>query len=90
MAMPLDISREAVSCKRARQLTLLASMAGVPLAGCQLPTLASVFSPLDWQEAKRLLAPGGGLLRMGPTCEHLMELRQQVGMTKCATMMTNT
>jgi len=34
-----------------------------------------VFSPLDWQEAKRLLAPGGGLLRMGPILEHLWELR---------------
>ncbi len=74
----LDISREAVkrACKRAPQLEwLVASMARVPLADASCDLLASVFSPLDWNEARRLLAPGGGLLRMGPTREHLWELR---------------
>lgn len=74
----LDISREAVkrACKRAPQLEwLVASMARVPLADSSCDLLASVFSPLDWHEARRLLAPGGGLLRMGPTREHLWELR---------------
>lgn len=77
----LDISREAVkrACKRAPQLSwLVASMARVPLADASCNLLASVFSPLDWQEAQRLLAPGGGLLRMGPTGEHLMQLRQKL------------
>lgn len=77
----LDISREAVkqACKRSKHLHwLVASMARVPLADASCQLLASVFSPLDWQEAKRLLAPGGGLLRMGPTGEHLMELRQKL------------
>jgi 23S rRNA (guanine745-N1)-methyltransferase len=75
----LDISREAVrrACKRSSQLTwLVASMARIPLADASCELLASVFSPLDWQEARRLLAPGGGLLRMGPTREHLYQLRQ--------------
>lgn len=74
----LDISREAVkrACKRAPQLEwLVASMARVPLADASCDLLASVFSPLDWNEARRLLASGGGLLRMGPTREHLWELR---------------
>ncbi len=74
----LDISREAVkrACRRAPGLTwMVASMARVPLADASCDLLASVFSPLDWQEARRLLAPGGGLLRMGPTREHLLELR---------------
>ena len=74
----LDISREAVkrACKRAPQIEwLVASMARVPLADASCDLLASVFSPLDWTEARRLLAPGGGLLRMGPTREHLWELR---------------
>src|SRR3546814_9282037 len=53
-------------------------MARVPLADASCHMLTSVFSPLDWQEAKRLLAPGGGLLRMGPTREHLMQLRQKL------------
>jgi 23S rRNA (guanine745-N1)-methyltransferase len=77
----LDISREAIKrgCKRAPQLNwLVASMARVPLSDASCQLLASVFSPLDWQEAKRLLTPGGGLLRMGPTSGHLMELRQKL------------
>ena len=87
MALPatdgyaLDISREAVkrACRRAPQLQwLVASMARVPLADASCQLLASVFSPLDWQEALRLLAPGGGLLRMGPTREHLLELRERL------------
>lgn len=77
----LDISREAVkrACKRVPQLSwLVASMARVPLADTSCDLLASVFSPLDWQEALRLLKSGGGLLRMGPTRVHLMELRQKL------------
>ena len=74
----LDISREAVkrACKLAPEVSwMVASMARVPLADACCDVLTSVFSPLDWQEAKRLLAPGGALLRMGPTREHLWELR---------------
>ncbi|WP_420231690.1 putative RNA methyltransferase [Pseudomonas sp. ABY48] len=77
----LDISREAVkrACKRHPQLTwLIASMARVPLADGCCQFLASVFSPLDWQEAKRLLSPGGGLMKVGPTAGHLMELRERL------------
>ncbi len=77
----LDISREAVkrACRRSPQLTwLVASMARIPLADASCQFLASVFSPLDWQEAKRLLTPGGGLMRIGPTSEHLIELREKL------------
>lgn len=77
----LDISREAVkqACRRNKQVNwLVASMARVPLADASCDLLASVFSPLDWQEAVRLLAPGGGLLRMGPTRQHLYELREKL------------
>lgn len=77
----LDISREAIkrACRRNPALTwLVASMARVPLADASCQFLASVFSPLDWQEAKRLLSPGGGLMRVGPTSGHLMELRERL------------
>jgi len=57
---------------------LIASMARVPLADASCQFLASVFSPLDWQEAKRLLSPGGGLMKVGPTSGHLMELRERL------------
>jgi len=77
----LDISREAVkrACKRNPNLSwLVASMARVPMADASCQFLASVFSPLDWLEAKRLLSPGGGLMRVGPTRGHLMELRERL------------
>lgn len=77
----LDISREAVkrACRRAPQVTwLVASMARVPLASASCNFIASVFSPLDWNEAHRLLRPGGGLMKVGPTRDHLMELREQL------------
>jgi len=80
-AYALDISREAVkrACKRSPQVSwLVASMARIPLADRSCQLLASVFSPLDWQEARRLLAPGGGLIRVGPTRGHLMELRERL------------
>jgi len=75
----LDISREAVkrACRRDPSVTwMVASMARVPLADASCQFIASVFSPLDWQQARRLLSPGGGLMRVGPTSGHLMELRQ--------------
>ncbi|NBA95400.1 putative RNA methyltransferase [Pseudomonas sp. R5(2019)] len=77
----LDISREAVkrACRRNPAVTwLVASMARIPLADASCQFLASVFSPLDWNEAKRLLSPGGGLMRVGPTSEHLIELREKL------------
>ena len=37
-----------------------------------------MFSPIDWNEAVRVLAPGGGVLRLGPASAHLLELRQRL------------
>lgn len=77
----LDISREAVkrAARRAPQLTwLVASMARLPLASASLQLLTSVFSPIDWAEAARVLAPAGHILRLGPGRDHLLELRQQL------------
>ena len=74
----LDISRDAVriACRRAPALEwLVASMARIPLGDASCNLALSVFSPLDWQEAKRILTPGGGLLRVGPLNTHLIELR---------------
>lgn len=75
----LDISREAVkrACRRTPAFEwLVASMARIPLPDQSCDLLISVFSPLDWGEARRLLAPRGRLLRVGPTNAHLMALRQ--------------
>lgn len=77
----LDISREAVrrACKRAPEMTwMVASMARVPLAEQSCNVLTSVFSPLDWNEALRLLPAGGVLLRVGPCSEHLLQMRERL------------
>ncbi|WP_434458363.1 methyltransferase domain-containing protein [Stutzerimonas urumqiensis] len=77
----LDISREAIkrACRRTAHVTwLVASMARIPLAEASMAQLISVFSPFDWSEALRLLPSGGGVLRLGPTRNHLIELRQRL------------
>lgn len=77
----LDISREAIkrAAKRAPNLTwLVASMTRLPLADASLDLIISVFSPIDWHEAARVLKPGGRLLRLVPGRDHLLELRQQL------------
>lgn len=77
----LDISREAVrrASRRAPQVNwLVASMARIPLPNTSCQLLTSVFSPIDWSEAVRLLTPGGGVLRLGPARDHLIELRQRL------------
>lgn len=53
-------------------------MARVPLADRSCQLLASLFSPLDWQEVRRLLSVGGGLIRVGPTRDHLIQLRERI------------
>ena len=77
----LDISREAVkrAARRSHNITwLVASMARLPLADASLDLIISVFSPIDWNEAARVLKPGGQVLRLGPGRDHLLELRQQL------------
>src|SRR5690625_6815028 len=72
-------SPQPVSSRRAPQVSwLVAGMSRVPLASGSCQLLTSVFSPVDWQEALRLLAHGGGLLRMGPWSDHLLELRSRL------------
>lgn len=77
----LDISKEAVkrAARLAPQLTwMVASMARLPLETASLDLIASVFSPIDWNEAARVLRTGGGILRLGPARDHLLELREKL------------
>lgn len=87
MALPnaqgyaLDISRDAIkqACKLNKQLQwLIASMARIPLAAQSCDLIATIFSPFNWQEALRILSKQGGILRLGPTNQHLIELRAKL------------
>lgn len=75
----LDISRDAIkqACKLNKKIHwLVASMARIPIADQQSDLIATIFSPFNWQEAMRVLSKQGGILRLGPTNEHLIELRE--------------
>lgn len=77
----LDISRDAIkqACKLTKQVNwLVASMARIPLANQSCDLIATIFSPFNWQEAQRVMGKQGGILRLGPTQEHLIELREKL------------
>lgn len=77
----LDISRDAIkqACKLNKEINwLVASMARIPLADKSCDLITTIFSPFNWQEAIRTLTPTGGILRLGPTSEHLIELREKL------------
>lgn len=77
----LDISRDAIkqACKLTKEINwLVASMARVPLANQSCDLVATIFSPFNWQEAMRTLTQQGGILRLGPTRDHLIELREKL------------
>lgn len=77
----LDISKEAIkqACKKNRQLQwLVASMAKIPLQNNCCDLVTTVFSPFNWDEAARILSKQGGILRLGPATNHLIELREKL------------
>lgn len=77
----LDISKEAIkqACKLTKQINwLVASMAHIPLANQSCDLITAIFSPFNWQEGLRLLRSNGSILRLGPTKNHLIELREKL------------
>lgn len=77
----LDISKEAVrqACRRSNTVRwLVASMARIPLADASCQLITSLFSPLDWNEAARVLSSQGHILHLAPASAHLLELRQMI------------
>ena len=76
-----DISAEAV--RRAARLVpegtfFAASTAHLPLAAESLDLVVNIFSPLMADEFRRVLKPGGYLLRVVPMERHLFELKAAV------------
>lgn len=74
-----DISRNAVkrAAKRDADLTwLVASSHDIPLDDGSVDALVAIFSPVNAQEAARVLAPEGTLLIAAPGERHLWELRE--------------
>lgn len=76
-----DISAEAV--RHAARLVpegifFAASTAHLPLASASLDLIVNIFSPFMAEEFRRVLKPGGYLLRVVPMEKHLIELKAAV------------
>ena len=53
-------------------------LARLPLLDQSMDLLLDIFSPANYQEFKRILAPDGRLIKVIPTATHLQEIRQKV------------
>ena len=53
-------------------------LARLPLLDQSMDLLLDIFSPANYQEFKRVLAPDGRLIKVIPTASHLQEIRQKV------------
>ena len=77
----VDISKQAVvaASKRNKEVTwLVASVSELPLMAQQFDTIVSIFSRCHWPEFTRVLKPGGHIVTLTPTENHLMALRQAI------------
>lgn len=73
-----DISKHAVkrAARRATHITwLVASSNDIPLPDASADAMTAIFSPVNTQEAARVLKPGASLLIAAPGEKHLWELR---------------
>ena len=77
----VDISKQAVvaASRRSKKITwLVASVSELPLMAQQFDTIVSIFSRCHWPEFVRVLKPGGHIVTLTPTENHLMALRQVI------------
>ena len=83
-ALGLDIS--VAACRRAARahsrLGVIATdaWAELPVASSSVDLILSVFSPRNAPEFARVLRPGGALITVTPTADHLAELRVAFGL----------
>ncbi|MFT5084568.1 MAG: 23S rRNA (guanine745-N1)-methyltransferase [Lentisphaeria bacterium] len=80
-ALGLDISKYAI--KRAAPHLKAASFAvasshHIPVVSHALDVVMCVFAPLSVAEIKRVLVPGGALVRVTPGAKHLYQLKEQL------------
>lgn len=76
-----DISRDSVQLAAAQDpedgiAWLVADLASIPLQDGRAGCVLDVFSPANYHEFKRILAPRGRIVKVVPTARHLHELRE--------------
>lgn len=79
-----DISRDSVQLAATADpedhiAWLVADLAAIPIQTGQAGCVLDVFSPANYGEFRRVLAPGGHIVKVVPTARHLHELREQAG-----------
>lgn len=80
-ALGVDISREAVTMAAKRKAGLTLAVAGVnalPVADGSCDLLLNIFAPHDDREFRRVLRPGGVLIKAVPRERHLFGLKAAV------------
>ncbi len=77
----VDISKDALEFAFKRKSgvsTAVASVFNLPLSDNSVDAVLNVFSPEAFEEYRRVLKPGGILIRVVPRREHLFELKKAV------------
>ncbi|MDY2777149.1 MAG: methyltransferase domain-containing protein [Collinsella sp.] len=75
----LDYSKDAIACAaRGRDdvLWLVADLANIPLRDLVAGCVVNVFTPANYAEFKRVLRPGGLIIKVVPGPLHMRELRE--------------
>ena len=78
-----DLSKESIqlaakSDQEWKVKWFVGDLARLPLLDQSMDLLLDIFSPANYQEFKRVLAPDGCLIKVIPTAAHLQEIRQKV------------
>lgn len=78
-----DLSKESIqlaakSDQEWKVKWFVGDLARLPLLDQSMDLLLDIFSPANYQEFKRVLAPDGRLIKVIPTAAHLQEIRQKV------------
>ena len=78
-----DLSKESIqlaakSDQEWKVKWFVGDLAHLPLLDQSMDLLLDIFSPANYQEFKRVLAPDGRLIKVIPTAAHLQEIRQKV------------
>ncbi|MEQ2528670.1 methyltransferase domain-containing protein [Robertmurraya yapensis] len=75
----LDISKEGIqmAAKRYRHpLWIVGDLANLPIENDKFHTILNILSPSNYKEFKRILVPGGLLIKVVPRSNYLRELRE--------------
>ena len=78
-----DLSKESIqlaakSDQEWKVKWFVGDLANLPLLDQSMDLLLDIFSPANYQEFKRVMAPDGRLIKVIPTATHLQEIRQKV------------